>query len=405
MSELILPWLRRTASQKIIVPSENELLRQTDRLARNLKVNTSVNIFSGHLINASQNFGGLIVAGVKVRPDHIIHAMGVWTANPFEMSKFVTDKSKYMTVYNDQTVRETQNLIQPIIENQNIVAEKWNSLKAFTQEHYQILSKITQGIVGNIVWTASYNEAISKGSTDKHAIDIADSNVRQTQDANSPEQVSAFGSGTQTASVFKMFTNYWNMLGNLIASEITKSKRNLGMNSSGYGRMFYVYLMGVAAPAYATKIIMNMLSGAGSDDKEDGSELLDQVKLFLSSTAEVTMAMIPAIGPIGNTVVNLFNDKPYDDRLSLSPAISSMEDALKGIPATSKLIKSIGMESEDLTTKEVVSILKLLGITTGLPFGTLAKPVTYYSKEKSGQIKEATGPIDYTRGLITGKGE
>jgi hypothetical protein len=84
--------------------------------------------------------------------------------------------------------------------------------------------------------------------------------------------------------------------------------------------------------------------------------------------------------------------------MSLSPAISVLEGAV-GTPV--EVYKNIAgdVDNEKKITKDA---LTLLGVITGLPTGPVGKPVGYLMDVQSGKA-EPTGPIDFTRGLMTGK--
>lgn len=110
--------------------------------------------------------------------------------------------------------------------------------------------------------------------------------------------------------------------------------------------------------------------------------------------------MLPIAGPAAMTLMNTFNDKPYDDRLTSSPAISTLESAIK---APTELYKSI-IKGEGKSSRTIKDTLTLLGLMSGLPVGPIAKPAGYLSDLAEGEIEPPTGVLDFTRGLMTGRG-
>ena len=100
--------------------------------------------------------------------------------------------------------------------------------------------------------------------------------------------------------------------------------------------------------------------------------------------------MFPAVGPVVNSAVNRFNKLPYDDRMSTSPALSAIESTVSGVTFQEK------------GNKQIRDTLTALSMFTGVPVAPLAKPISYMNDYKSGKARP-TGPIDFTRGLITGK--
>jgi hypothetical protein len=109
--------------------------------------------------------------------------------------------------------------------------------------------------------------------------------------------------------------------------------------------------------------------------------------------------MIPLAGQGINLLVNRFNDKWYDDKVSLSPAVSMLESAASLPYTTYKAI------AEDGSWKRPIrDTLTLLGIATGLPLGALGRPLGYIADVEQGRIEPANA-ADFARGLISGRGQ
>ena len=87
-----------------------------------------------------------------------------------------------------------------------------------------------------------------------------------------------------------------------------------------------------------------------------------------------------------------------DDRLSLSPAVSIAE-TMVGVPGA---VAEQIIERGELSKKTVKDALTFMGVVSSLPIGVLGKPVGYIMDVESGKARP-TGPIDFTRGLVTGK--
>lgn len=107
-------------------------------------------------------------------------------------------------------------------------------------------------------------------------------------------------------------------------------------------------------------------------------------------------ALIPLVGPTTLATINAFNDKPYDDKLSLSPGVASMETAARTPAEIVQLAQGKGDASK--TTRDVFTTL---GIITGLPLGGIGRPVSYAVDVAEGDV-EPQNPVDAARGAITG---
>jgi hypothetical protein len=60
------------------------------------------------------------------------------------------------------------------------------------------------------------------------------------------------------------------------------------------------------------------------------------------------------------------------------------------------------VKGEDLRKGDIRDLMTAIGVGTGLPLGPLAKPMIYLKDYREGEAYPS-GPIDFTRGLITGK--
>jgi hypothetical protein len=140
------------------------------------------------------------------------------------------------------------------------------------------------------------------------------------------------------------------------------------------------------------------LGGQWDDDDDDG--YLDEfMEWFFGSQVRGGVAMIPGFGPGVAAVMNAFNDKPYDDRMATSPAVSSLEGATVGVV---KAGMNIVDDTKEVTGKNVRDVLTLLSLATGIPLTVLGRPIGYQMEVERGKVTP-TDSIDYARGLVTGK--
>jgi len=95
--------------------------------------------------------------------------------------------------------------------------------------------------------------------------------------------------------------------------------------------------------------------------------------------------------------VNRFNDKVYDDRVALSPAVNTLEGVVGTPYSVYQAIANDGSKK-----RAVKDVLSAIGVLTGYPAGALSRPIGYGIDVYEGDA-EPTGPIDFTRGLVTGR--
>jgi hypothetical protein len=348
----------------------------------------------GNITNTLQQATGMVVAMAKVKPRYIRNSLARYIASPKKTSDAVLEKSAWMKSNQDSSIYEISNSINEVILNPST----FQKFKTFTKKHTYFLQAHAQNIVNAVVWQGAYDQSTEQGMDDKAAIKYADSVVRTTQGSNRPEDMSRFETGTKTELLFKQFVGYFNMLANLNTGELMKIQRQVGLKK-GAGKAFYIYMMGLAIPAILSDAIVMAMSGKGLDQDDDDEYLDDILKSFFGSQFKTIAATIPYGGQFMTAAYNrAFTDSRADDRMSLSPAISVLEGAV-GTPV--EVYKNIAgdVDNEKKITKDA---LTLLGVITGLPTGPVGKPVGYLMDVQSGKA-EPTGPIDFTRGLMTGK--
>jgi ribosomal protein S18 acetylase RimI-like enzyme len=392
INEAVIPWLQRAASQKVVEPSKDGLGRGLDTAARFLRSAVGRNIMFANIPNAMQQFTGVIIAAAKVNPKYLRNAMVRYISGPNQLALENQSKSDWLKSTQASDLFEIHQSVERIIVDPSTF-EKFSD---FSKKHAYFAQVVTQNIVNTVVWSGAYEQAISEGKTERESVVFADGAVRLTQGSMSPEDVSRFETGTATALLFKQFVGYFNMLANFNAFEAVRIAREMGIKK-GKGKLFYLYLTGFMLPAVLSEAIMQMMSGRGLDDDDDDEYLDDLLKLFASSQSRTLLATVPYGGQTMVAAIDRFTKGPQGGRLSLSPVISTI-DSVVGVPAALVM----GVEKEELTKKGVRDALMAMGVITGLPVLPLSKPITYMMDVESGKANPS-GPIDYTRGLITGR--
>lgn len=391
-SDLLVPWLQRSVKQRKNASSQGKGGKFGDMMARHLRTNTGLQLMSANFINSIQNFTGATLAAVKVEPKYLRNAFWDYVRRPKAATAYALEKSEMMQTRMDNQTNEMLKDANEIMVNPS----KYDKVKDFMIEHGRIFQTVTQGVLDVSVWNGAYEQAVAKGLSEKEAIREADSAVRTTQGSFNVEDVAKWETGSPVLNLFTQFMGYFNMVANLLGTEFGKTTRDMGLRK-GAGRLLYVYTMGFMAPAFVGALIAQSLSGAKWDQDDDGQYMDDLIKTFFGSQFQFGTAMIPILGPLANSAFNRFNDKQYDDKVSLSPAMAMLE-ATAGVPFD--IYKAAqGEGNAKRTTRDV---LTALGLMTGLPLAPFAKPAGYLMDLDSGKA-QPSGPVDLTRGLLTGK--
>lgn len=393
VNSMLTPWLQRAASQRMSSPlGTDQGWTGIDRIASILRARVGMQIMGGNVINALQNYTGLSVSLVLVKPKYMRDSLWDYSRNSTLMVDTISAKSQFMANLLKDDTRDIQQEIDRIIE------EPTTSQKVgdWVNKNAYILQKISQDQVSAITWLGAYNQSIEKGMDDVAAVAEADSIVRQTQANMTPEGSSRIMAGPPVLQLFVQFFGYFNNLANLNETQFKKIVKESGLRK-GAGKLFLLMFLGSWMPAVLSDVIRRTASGVGFDEDDDDEYMDDFIQMFLGAPVSFATAQIPFAGQISNLIVNRFNDKRYDDRLNLSPTISMIE-SMAQLPGD--VYDAIDKKSQE--RKGIRNVMNVLGVMTNLPGGAVARPLTYLNDIRNGKA-DPEGPVDFTRGFITGK--
>lgn len=391
ISSMLTPWLQRTAQQAVEARATTPAGRAFSGIARELRRRVGLHTMFMNVVNTAQQITGFSTAMVLVKPGRMASALSRYVAGGAPaMRAEAMAQSAFMRERVGNAARETQGRIQEAVAKPTIPGE----LRALIDKHGYVLQQVTQNIMDVIIWHAAYDQSIAKGASDPDAVFEADSVIRRTIGDFSPENISLFETGNAFTRLFTMFYSYFNGQANLVGGEMRTAMRMAGWN--GAPRMFWVYLMGIAAPAIVAELIVQGFRGDLGDDDDDG--YADEiVATVLGAQGRYITAMIPVAGQLTMALVNRFNDQVYDDRLSTSPVVSAVERAV-GAPA------SVGdaIFGDGSPKKATQDGLTALGLITGIPMGQLSKMAGYGADVATGKA-EPQGVADVAQGLASGR--
>jgi hypothetical protein len=375
----------------VAMPSKGWGGKASDVFFRELRMRTGLQIMAANVTNTLQQFTGISIAALKVRPALLRTALWTYVRQPAETTRMVAEKSKYMTTRITADVYELQRTMDQML----LDPSKFEKLQEFAAAHRYFLQTATQGVVDTITWVGAYNQATEQGEGEQEAVRQADAAVRMTQGSFAPEDVSRFETGNPFVRAFTHFYSYFNMQANILGSEFATVFQRLGAKK-GAGRLFYITFFGFMVPALLSEMIVQAAGGFDSGD-DDEYDLWDGLRLFFGSQARALSAMVPVVGPAALAGVNAFNNRPYDDRISTSPAVSVLEGMVR---TPSEVYNAIAHDGS--WKKASRDLLTTLGMITRLPLGQLGKPVGYLADVAQGRT-EPEGTADLVRGLLSGK--
>lgn len=390
-TDLLLPWLQRSARQVVSEPTKGWGGKHLDAFFREARSRAGMQIMFGNFSNVLQQFTSFSNAATRVRPAKIASGLWGYVRDPKGSREEVDGLSDFMRNRANSQVFEMRQSIEQILLDANGL----DKLRDFAARHAYFLQQALQNVTDVAVWRGAFDQAVERGDDDLEAVRFADSVIRETQGSLSPEDISRFETGTPFVRFFTQFYSYFNNQANMLGTEGLVVARTAGVKN-GMGRLLYVYLMGYAVPALLGQAIADLMRGGWEDDEDDG--YLDEfLNWFFMSQVKFGLAAVPIIGTAANAAIGGFTPAAYDDRVSVSPAIS-MFDASLALPGT---YYEAVVEGEGLKSKDVRDTMNMLGLISGLPVGALGRPTAYAYGVATDQI-EPTSTADAARGVVTG---
>lgn len=391
-TEMLFPWLQRAVRQTVETPASGDGGHAFDNFCRILRARVGMQLMFFNIINTLQQLTGFSTMLAEVKLKYLRRALVNYIRNPGEAANAAREASILMRNRTDSQSYEIAKVIEQLTTDIGTMkrTQEWFARNAYATQ------QALQNVMDVIVWHAAFEQAVEQGDSNEDAIAFANGVVRKTQMSVAPEDISSIESGSPFVRMFTQFLNYFNMVQNLLQTEVLKAIRETGLKKK-YARLVYLYIVGFAIPAVFGEVIATALRGGPDDDDDDG--YTDEwLEVFFVSQVRYALAAAPVAGQFGNAVISNLNNVPYDDRVSLSPAFSALETGA----GLSGIVMAIMDPERDVSDRKAVrDILSILGLATGLPLGAAGRPLGYLAGVAEGRI-EPTDELDFVRGLISG---
>lgn len=389
ISDMLMPWLQRSATQSASMPGKNP---KVNKFFNGLRSRAGMVFMFGNVVNTLQQVTGFSLAALKVPAPKLLRATYRSITDRKAMVEFARSQSPWLVERMDNQSFMMQSQIEEILTNANA----YEKTVEFAKMHAYFLQQAAQNVMDPIVWTGAYDHALTKGVSEKDAARYANEAVRTTQGSFAPEDIAGFEMQSPFVRLFTQFYGYFNMWGNLIGSEANKAVREMGFAKAS-PRLMFIWFAGMAIPAFVAELIARGLPD--DEDDEDGDGLLDEwLAMFFGSQAKSAAAMVPGVGHLAVLGANMLDDKVYNDRLSISPALSALESGVKGAVSAADGT----LFDEEVTKSEVRNILTMIGLAFGLPVAPVAR-AGGYAADVANEKVEPEGVTDVAIGIVTGR--
>lgn len=392
-ANVLLPWLQRTASQSISKAGKS---RDVDAFWRHVRSSAGMATMFANIPNALQQLTGVLVAAAKVSPKYLMRGFWRLLTEREDLFADIADLSRFMANRQKNQVFESLDQFADLTRNRSALAKA----QAWMRRHGYFLQSALQNLTDSVVWAGAYEEALAKTAPDvpveqaqSEAVQRADAAVRQTQSSFDPTDVAHYEEGTPFYRLFTMFTGYFNTLANLQADRWAATSQQAGWAKAG--STFMLYALTFAAPALLAEVITRTLRGQWEDEDEDGDVDVLTLDYLFGTQLRAAIAEVPVAGStMLAPMVNAFDNKPYNDRMTTSPAVAVLERAFGG---TATAIKTALGQRVDrsgnvvrVDGQNVRDVITAVGLLLGLPGAAVGSRLGYGYDLATGQAPEAS---------------
>jgi len=377
INEVFTPWLARFASQQTTKPADSRAGRAAANVFNFLRSNANMQLMFMNVVNTAENISDIIPAMVEVNPKRLMQGINAYMFNNKEVMETINRLSPEMKIRLESQIFEINDQYKEMTIAKNKGQELLQKTQDLSRKHTYILQKAVQNVVEISSWHAAFNQELERnGNNEKAAAKYADSLTRRVMGSNRPIDVANIEAGNFYEKIVLTFYGYFLNKANLIAFAPENKKLK-------------AVALGAVAPAIVGALLRKAVKGS-DPEKELPEEALE---VLVMEPIRFGAAMIPGGGTAFRFIQGKFNDKIYDDRLSISP-LQGMFEASQGI---------VNIFSKDeIRGRDMRDSLNFFGTVSGLPLGTAGKPVGFMIDLEQGK-QRAENPVDVTRGIVTGR--
>ncbi|MCZ4064139.1 hypothetical protein NB636_01235 [Oxalobacter aliiformigenes] len=394
LRDVVSPWMNRARQQT----ATTDLNDPGARRWATLRSRAGAMFMFNNVKNVVQSSADFLVAASEVKPGNLMAAV----LN--HDRKAIAEKSEYMwSRFGKSQIAMMDNIDSILIDAGTLKkADRW------LMQHAYWMQQLVDDRMSAITWTAAYNDAIQDGKSELQAIRHADRIVRKVFASQNAEDVSNIEAGTAFKRLFTQFSGFFIVRSNLVATELGKIAREAGAKGSDSAatkalkilsnkkmKAAILLLTKIAIPAIVDTELALLLKGLMPGDDDWMRDM------FIGSAGYVSGLGGPYANLLGESVINVANVatggkvSSYDSRLASAPAISILEDVLK----QSALIAKGGITPERIM--KIGTDLTVMPIAPVVPM-QVTRQTAYLAGVAGGKIKP-TGPVDFVRGIVTGR--
>lgn len=372
VSDLLVPFLYRAASQRMFNPLEGKAGRAMDTVAREIRNRGAMQIIALNGTVLAEQFTHF--PSVLVHPDvdatKLLGALWQLSRSPKKMTADIHEASPFMAT------RESAGLVEAHADINRVLLDESPLRRGvdWVQEHSRVLMTAIQQGMDNATWQAVYDKVAEEpGATHASAVERADSAVRQALGSYRPQDRAAIEGGNQIVGLLNQFYGFFNTKLNMLGTEAMLASR-LGLQRK-FSRGFAIYALGFMVPAILGEGIKNAMRGKGVLDQAETDD--DTVSAFWRfwGTSQLNMGarMIPFGGAAVKTATLAFGAGKPTSILN-APAITMVENALHAPGETYRAL-TLPNATQAQKAKATTDFFTLIGLLSNLPMRPVGQAV------------------------------
>jgi hypothetical protein len=406
IDNLIVRWLQAAAQNQQSEPGKSPVV---DAVLRRLKLNTTIARMGLNVLNSLVQTTGFASTAVLVEPKFIRSAALDVLRDRKSAYEFAKANSKVMAQKLDEEANRAAYLLEEQLGSPDLINWKGTGrVQRWVALHAQFLQSLTQGRVDVVTWSAAYRQAaaapenakLSDIARHEAAVVAADEIVLRTQGGSRSIDKSNVERGTPFVQLFTHLTGFGMNQFLLLKTEAVAAMHQK-TGTSRAKRIALVVLYGHVVTALLNEMVMSLGRGdpPWNDDDGDGLDVEELLAWFVRANVKQGASYAgPATGMV-NAVLAAFTDDPMDDRLSLSPGLTTAAQATAG---TVKAISNAIQDDKDVTGKNIRDVLLMSDLVTGLGLSSFpGRPLSYGYDVARGAV-EPSSLFDAARGAVTG---
>lgn len=381
LREIILPAIDRMARQATTAPSDARI-RRFVASARQI---TSMIFLGLSPKNAAQQFTGLSNAAVYSSIPLVWGSFWKFWRNPAKTIAQIEAENPAMAVRWSDEMQALSMDVQQLLD-----PSRWKSVQQQATKWAFVLQRYAQMSTDAIAYMAAREKGVIDKLPDAEGIARAEAAVRLSQGEKTPLDVPRALSGHAVTQLFTQFADYPNVVlnANLAAPE---------------GRRFAAFILTMVAPTLASSLIAIAFAGGqlGKGARSDDTDPEDIIAKLLGDQIKGAFSMAPGIGgAVGSGVVGIIDtiaEAAYGQdapKLGGETQLRSSPFAAASLLDTFQRLSTGGANPRDFAA---------LGTAiTKLPLMPFGNAFSYMRRVDEGKSRPS-GPVDYVRGLLTGR--